>query len=102
MMSDDNAVDLVRWTFTVESDKTQVVEAYLTDLGADVYARAEGHFVVLWDEPESDLDAVVEELWEVIGSTIEVTHETFNRNELVIYHQDGDGETDAEGDRSAA
>jgi hypothetical protein len=93
-MSSENTIDLVRWTFTVEADKTQAVEAFLADEGAEVFARPDGQFVVLWDEPESDLDEVVEELWDVVGATIEVTHESFHRNELVIYQHDGEGEAD--------
>jgi len=99
-MSAENTIDLVRWTFTVESDKSQAVEAFLADQGAEVFVRPEGQFVVLWDEPEAELDEVVEELWEVAGVAIEITHETFKRNELVVYQQDA--ESEGEADRSAA
>ena len=102
-MSAENAIDLVRWTFTVEPDKRQAAETYLTDEGAEVFSRPEGEFIVLWDEPENELDEVVEELWEVIGSTIEVTQETFRRSELVVFQHDHEGESEGEaGDRSAA
>jgi hypothetical protein len=82
------AIDMIRWTFTVNAEKRHEVETYLTDLGAEVLVRPEGQIVALWDETEHDLDVVVEELWEVHGSPIDVTHEEFHRAELLVYHTD--------------
>ncbi len=93
-MSTENAIDLVRWTFTVDAEHKQAVEEHLADLGAEVFARADGQFIVLWDEPENELDEVVEELWEVAGVTFEVTHETFRRSNLEVYHQEATDESD--------
>jgi len=97
-MSTENAIDLVRWTFTVNPEHKQALETHLVDLGAEVFAGADGQFVVLWDEPEGELDEVVEELWDVAGVSFDVTHETFHRGNLEVYQQE---ETE-EADRAAA
>lgn len=87
--SEDAApVDLIRWTFTADSGRREAIEAALADLGADVSSRDGGQFVVLWDEPEADLDEVVDRLWALNGSPFEVTHESFRRLELLAYQAD--------------
>lgn len=83
-----DAIDLIRWTFTIDPEKRGEVETYLSDLGAEVLVRPEGQIVALWDETEHDLDVVIEELWEILGAAIDVTHEEFHRAELLIYHHD--------------
>ena len=45
MMSTENAIDLVRWTFTVDAEHKQAVEEHLADLGAEVFARADGQYI---------------------------------------------------------
>jgi hypothetical protein len=83
-----DAIDMIRWTFTIDAEKRPEVETYLADLGAEVLFHPEGQVVALWDETEHDLDVVIEELWEILGATIDVTHEEFHRTELLIYHHD--------------
>jgi hypothetical protein len=93
-MSQDESpmIDLIRWTFTVAPEKRAQVEQLLADYGLEVFARGEEQLVALWDEPEGDLDELVEQVWEVAGSAVEITHEEFRRSELVILHQeDQDG-----------
>ena len=93
-MSTENTIDLVRWTFTVDPEHKQAIETHLVDLGAEVLTRADGQFIVLWDEPETELNEVVEELWEITGATFDVTNETFYRTELHVYQQESDGDAD--------
>jgi hypothetical protein len=82
------AIDMIRWTFTTNPEKRAEIETYLNDLGAEVLIRPESQVVALWDETEHDLDVVVEELWELHGEPIDVTHEEFHRASLLIYHAD--------------
>jgi hypothetical protein len=89
------AIDMIRWTFTINPEKCAEIETYLTDLGAEVLIRPECQLVALWDETEHDLDVVVEELWEIHGGPVDVTHEEFHRAELLIYHADDSGEAQA-------
>jgi hypothetical protein len=89
-MSGENTVDLVRWTFTADPAKKAELETLLVEEGAEVVANAEGEFTVLWDEPEGEMDELVEELWEANGATFEVTHEVFRRVDLQVYQQEGD------------
>ncbi len=86
------APDMIRWTFTPALEKRDEVVALLADLGLDVHARDDGLVVATWDEPEGDPDAVVEQLWAVHGEPIEITHEEFRRTELLIYHQEDEGQ----------
>ena len=87
-IEDATPADLIRWTFTADPGRREAIEAALADLGADVAARDGGHFVVLWDEPEADLDEVVDRLWALNGAPFEVTHESFRRPELLAYQAD--------------
>jgi hypothetical protein len=81
-------VDMVRWTFTVNPDHRTEIETHLDDLGADVLVRGGDHFVVTWEEPEGDLDEVVEELWALNGGPFEVTLEEFHRVGLFTLESD--------------
>lgn len=91
-MSDghDAAIDMIRITFTANPDHRTEIEGYLADLGLDVHARADGHVTAFWEEPEGDLDEVVEGLWEINGTPFEVTHEEFSRLNLLVYHHEDD------------
>lgn len=89
----DAPPELVRWTFTVNPDHSQAIESHLDDLGADVWVRDEGKFQVTWEEPEGDLEAIVEALWSIHGEPFEVTQEDFRRLALhVLHHDDGESE----------
>ena len=91
-MSDghDTAIDMIRITFTVDPTHRSEIEAYLADLGLDVHARADGHVTAFWEEPDGNLDEVVEGLWEINGMPFEVTHEEFSRLSLLVYHHEDD------------
>jgi hypothetical protein len=78
--------DLIRWTFTTDPYKRAEVEGYLNDLGLDVLVRGESLFIVTWEEPDHDLDEVIEELWALNGSPFEVTEEEFHRTSLLTLH----------------
>ncbi|MEW4569561.1 hypothetical protein AB1L88_16980 [Tautonia sp. JC769] len=91
----DPSIDMIRWTFTANPDRGDEMVAYLNDLGADLVSRSDAQFWVLWDEPGSDLDEVVERLWAINGAPFEVTHETFHRLDLLVYQAE-DGETESE------
>src|SRR4051794_38056551 len=84
-------VDLVRWTFTADPDRRTGIEAHLDDLGADVLVRGGDQFVVTWEEPEGDMEAVVEALWEINGGPFEATLEEFHRVGLHTLESDGGG-----------
>ena len=66
------APDLVRWTFTVDPDHQDAIETHLDDLGADVVAYEDGRCVVSWEEPEHDLDDVVEAIWNLNETPFDV------------------------------
>ncbi|QDV37611.1 hypothetical protein [Tautonia plasticadhaerens] len=95
-MSEDRTVDMIRWTFTADPAKSAEIERLLVDLGLEVTPRGGGRFVATWEEPEGDVDEVVEQLWEINGSPFEVTHEAFRRLELLAYS------AEPEADRGAA
>lgn len=84
--------DVIRWTFQAPAEKRSEIESYLTDLGLDVFSRADGTFSAIWDEPEGDVDEVVEGLWEAVGETFEITHEALRRLDLLVYHPEGESE----------
>jgi hypothetical protein len=87
-MNEDRTIDVIRWTFTVDPGRSAEIEQHLIDLGLDVSNRGDGRFVATWDEPEGDVDEVVEQLWAIHGSPFEVTHEAFHRLELLAYTSD--------------
>lgn len=80
------AVDLVRWAFSTDPEHQSAIEDHLANLGADVLAREGGEFVVTWDEPEDDLEEILEELWSINGAPFEVTQEEFQRRALHTLH----------------
>ena len=55
---------------------------------------------MIWEEPEGDLDEVVEALWEINGGPFEVTHEEFHRLGHLVYEAD-DGATEGGDDAKA-
>ena len=91
-MSMDEAApstDLIRWTFAVPPEVAEAVENHLNDLGADVFVRDGQTFHVTWEEPDVDLDPVVEAVWSLAGEPFEITQEEFHRLELhVLQHED--------------
>ena len=76
-------IDLIRWTFTIDPERRVDLEAYLADLGLDVVVRDDRQFVVSWEEPDRDLDEVIQELWAIYGEPFELTHEEFHRQALL-------------------
>jgi hypothetical protein len=94
-MSDGRTNDMIRWTFTTDPARRPEIERYLTDFGPDVYVKGEGQFTVIWEEPEENLDEVVEELWALNGEPFEVTHEAFQRLEHLVYQAEDEGDIEA-------
>jgi hypothetical protein len=91
-------IDLIRWTFTVNPDHSAEIEEHLTDLGLDVLVRDDSQFLVSWDEPEGNIDEVIEAIWAINEEPFEITQEEFHRQSLlhVQHAEDGDaseGET---------
>jgi hypothetical protein len=92
----DASPDLIRWTFTVDPDRAQGIEAHLDDLGADVWVRDGGKFQVTWEEPEGEMDEVIEALWSIHGVPFDVTQEEFRRLGLhVLQHDEGESALEA-------
>ena len=89
---DSGGIDLIRWTFTIDPDRRTEVEGYLADLGLDVQASAEGRVVATWEEPDQDVDEVIEGLWAIHESPFEVTHEEFHRTALLSLHHEDSGD----------
>ena len=82
-------MDLVRWSFSINTAHRNAIEGHLTDLGADILVRDEQDFTVVWDEPEGDLSEVIEAIWGLNGEPFDVIEETFQRLELqTIQHED--------------
>ena len=91
------STDLIRWTFTVPEAAAEAVAEHLTDLGADVFLGDGMTFHVTWDEPEIDLDPVVEALWTITGVPFEITQEEFHRlAHHILQHESEDGDEEAE------
>ena len=86
----ENGVDLIRWTFTVAPEHRQAIESHLEDLGADVWVREDVKFQVTWEEPDADLDEVVEALWEIQGSSFDITQEEFHRMGLHLLQSESE------------
>ena len=98
----ESAIDLIRWTFSVNPEHCVAIEEHLSDLGLDVLVREESLFVVTWDEPEGNLDAVIEAIWALNEEPFEITQEEFQRrNILHIHHEEEEGEAAME-DRAVA
>lgn len=91
-MSDgtDATIDMIRITFTADPAHRAEIEGYLADLGVDVHTWGDGHVTAFWEEPEGDLDEVVEHLWEINEAPFEVTQEAFRRLNLLVYHHEED------------
>ena len=89
MMQDEAtaSTDLIRWTFTLPTEAVEAVQTYLGDLGADVFVRDGANFHVSWEEPEVDLDPIVEAIWSIVGEPFEITQEEFHRLELHVLQQ---------------
>lgn len=84
-------IDLIRWTFTANPDHQAEIEEHLADLGLDVLVREGAHFQVTWDEPEGNIDEVIEAIWVINQEPFEVTQEEFHRQNLLhLHHDDGD------------
>ncbi len=101
-MSDghDDAIDMIRITFTADPERRGEIETYLADLGLDVHVWGDGHVTAFWEEPEGELDETIEALWEINEAPFEVTSEEFRRLNLHVYHHEEDA---AEGqDRAVA
>jgi hypothetical protein len=84
-------IDLIRWTFTADPAHRAAIEGHLNDLGLDVLVRDGCHFLVSWDEPEGNLDEVIEEVWALNGAPFEITQEEFHRQALLHVHHEEDG-----------
>lgn len=85
-------IEMIRWTFTVDPAHRSAIEGYLTDQGLEVMVRGEDTMVATWDEPEGEIEEVIEGMWAVAGSPFEVTHEEFHRANLLVYHDEAEGE----------
>lgn len=90
---DTTSIDLLRWTFTINPEQRAPIESYLVDLGLDVLIVDDAKFVVTWEEPERDIDEVIEEIWALNGEPFEVTQEEFHRLGLhTLQHDDGEAQ----------
>jgi hypothetical protein len=91
-----NSIDLIRWTFTINPAHRDAIEGHLADLGLDVLVQGEELFVVTWEEPDRNVEDVVEELWEINGEPFEVTQEDFRRVALhTLHHSDDEAKPEA-------
>ncbi|MFO0952856.1 MAG: hypothetical protein U0835_17240 [Isosphaeraceae bacterium] len=85
------SIDLIRWTFTANPAHRLEIEEHLSDLGLDVLVRDEAQFLVTWDEPEGNIDEVIEAIWAINEEPFEVTQEEFHRQTLLHLHHEDDG-----------
>jgi hypothetical protein len=85
-------IDMIRWTFAVNPEHRQQVEEYLAEMGLDVHPHGENGLVATWDEPEGNVDEIVEELWAINGEPFEITHEEFHRLNISTYHHVDDAD----------
>jgi hypothetical protein len=96
MSADPKApVDLVRWTFAVDPGRRTEIEAHLHDHGADVMVRGDDQLVVSWEEPEGNLEEMIEALWGLNGGPFEVTVEEFHRLGLHTLESDDEAAQEA-------
>lgn len=99
-------IDLLRWSFSVSPDHAAAIEEHLCDLGLDVLVRDEIQFLVSWEEPEGNIDAVIEAIWALNEEPFEITQEEFHRqNILHIQHEEEEGvpvADESEGEAEAA
>lgn len=100
---DPNSIDLIRWSFSVNPAHKAAIEEHLTDLGLDVLVREDAQFLVSWDEPEGNLDAVIEALWALNEEPFDITQEEFHCQSLFHVHPDDtQDEEEGEGESAAA
>lgn len=100
---DDSTIDLIRWTFTVDPAHRDAIEEHLNDLGLDVLVREGSQFLVCWDEPEGNIDEVIEAVWALNGEPFEITQEEFHRQNLLhVHHEDEPGAGASEPGRAVA
>ena len=83
-----NSIDLIRWTFSVNPAHKAAIEEHLSDLGLDVLVREDAQFLVSWDEPEGDLDEVIQALWALNEEPFEITQEEFHCQNVFHVHPD--------------
>lgn len=93
---EEQAIDMIRWTFTADPSKRDELASHLTDQGLEVMVRDEETLVAIWDEPEGDIDEVVEALWAINGAPFEIVHEEFQRANLLVYQPEEVEESDDE------
>ncbi|WP_406699359.1 hypothetical protein V5E97_10870 [Singulisphaera sp. Ch08] len=77
-----SSIDLIRWTFHINSAHRAEIEGHLSDLGFDVYVQDDSIFTVTWEEPDREVDEIIEEIWALNGEAFEVTQEAFHRLEM--------------------
>ncbi len=88
---DASTIDMIRWTFSVNPEHSAAIEDHLHDLGLDVLVREGTQFLVTWDEPEGNIDEVIEAIWALNEDPFEITQEEFHRqNILHVHHDEGD------------
>jgi hypothetical protein len=87
-----STIDLIRWTFSVNPDHRAEIEEHLTDLGLDILVRDGSQFLVSWDEPEGNIDEVIEAIWAINEEPFEITQEEFHRQSLLHINHEEDGE----------
>ena len=85
-------IDMIRWTFSVDPERRRQIEEFLADHGLDVFAHGENILVATWEEPEGNVDELIEELWAINGEPFEVTHEEFHRLNLSSYNHAEEGD----------
>ena len=93
--ADCPAPDMIRWTFTSDPEHSTAIEEYLVDQGLDVLRYEECKFLVTWDEPDDDVEAIINEIWALNGAPFEVTQEGFQRLSLHTYYYTEEGSEEA-------
>lgn len=95
-MSQETSIDLVRWTFTLDSPHRDAIKAHLVNLGLEVAIHDGNMFTVTWEDPEGEVEAVIEELWELNGAHFEVNQEEFHRvGHHIVHHVDATPSSEA-------
>ena len=82
----NSAIDLIRWSFTINPAHRAEVEGYLNDFGLEVLVVEGSKFTVTWEEPDQEVEEVIEELWALNGEPFEVIQEEFHRLGLHTFH----------------
>ncbi len=89
------SLDLIRWTFTINAEHRAEIETHLKDRGLDVLVSDESNFIVTWEEPDEEVDELIEEIWDLNGAPFEVTQEEFHRFGLHVLQYTGDETAEA-------